>query len=81
MLKPLFTYQQLEEAKIKNRKIKMCHKILREILFNCMFIWVLFTVSYSNRNENSFNYQNILQRTFSSYETVSFISESFSPQS
>ena len=70
MRRPLFTNEHLEEARIRHKKIKKCHKILREIFFNAMFIWVLFVVSYSNQNENSFNYQHFLENTFTNYKQV-----------
>ena len=57
-------------AKLKQMKINKCHKIIREIVFNVIFIWVLFVISYTNRNENSFNYKNRIQNSFAGYKNV-----------
>ena len=70
MRKSQYTNQELELAKLKRKKINKCQKIIREILFNFMFIWILFVVSYSNRNSSSFYYQSQIAKTFSVYSDV-----------
>ena len=69
-MKPLFDESELNAAKLKQAKINKCHKILREIGFNAIFIWVLIVIAYTNRNRNSFNYQNKIKSEFSSYRKV-----------
>ncbi len=69
-LGPMFDIKDLKEAKLKQLKINKCHKILREIFFNMMFIWVLFVVCYSNRNQYSYNYKDLMKNSFSSYQKV-----------
>ena len=63
---------ELENAKLKQSKINKCHKILREIAFNFMFIWVLLVVAYISRNSNGFNYQKRTSKTFNGYKNVNF---------
>ena len=67
---PQLGMEDLDRAKIKQLKINKCHKILREIFFNIMFIWVLFVVCYSNRNQYSYNYKESIRHSFKSYEEV-----------
>ena len=55
--------EKLIEERLKQMKIKKCQKIIREIIFNFVFIWVLIVICYTNRNQNSFNYQ-ICKRNF-----------------
>ena len=69
-MKPLFDENELNAAKLKQAKINKCHKILREIAFNAIFIWVLIVIAYTNRNTNSFNYQNNIKSEFSSFRQV-----------
>ena len=61
---------ELKKARLKQSKINKCHKILREIAFNFMFIWVLLVVAYVSRNSNAFNYQTRTRRTFGGYNDV-----------
>jgi len=70
VLGPMFDIKDLKEAKLKQLKINKCHKILREIFFNMMFIWVLFVVCYSNRNQYSYNYKDLMKNSFISYQKV-----------
>jgi hypothetical protein len=65
--------QDVDDGKLKKEKIKKCQKILRELFFNSILIGVLFTVAYSNRNTNSFNYRFQTQQTFVSYQDVTNI--------
>ena len=62
---------ELQNAKIKQLKINKCHKILREIFFNLLFISALGLLSYSNRNLNMFNYQSHIAKSFVDYKKVS----------
>ncbi|CAF0898918.1 unnamed protein product, partial [Brachionus calyciflorus] len=45
-------------------KEKKAKSVLREILCYCIFLGILFIVSYSNKDVNSFNYQNNLKKLF-----------------
>ena len=66
----IYTICELEAAKKKQMKINQCQKILREILFTLMLLWALFMVTYSNRNQNTFSYQNHINNTFIGYQHV-----------
>ena len=70
--KPQFTQENLNQFKLKQKKINKCHKIIKEILFNFMFIWVLFVNFYSSRNANSFNYYELILKNFNEYQNVKF---------
>ena len=61
---------QLEAAKRRQMKINKCHKILREILFSCIFLSVLFVVAYSGRDQNSFRFQKHIAKSFIGYKYV-----------
>jgi hypothetical protein len=50
----------IDEMKKLSMKRRKASKLFREILFNSMFLWILFVVSYSNKDVNSFNYKNSL---------------------
>jgi len=50
----------IDEMKKKSMKRRKASKLFREILFNGMFLWILFVVSYSNKDVNSYNYKNSL---------------------
>ena len=62
--------EKLIEERLKQMKIKKCQKIIREIIFNFIFIWVLIVICYTNRNQNSFNYQNMIKNMFGGYKNV-----------
>jgi len=49
---------EVEEIKKTQSKRRKASKLFREILFNSMFLWILFVVSYSNKDINSYNYKN-----------------------
>ncbi|CAF1042586.1 unnamed protein product [Brachionus calyciflorus] len=49
------------ETYLKEKKAKM---VLREILCYCIYLGILFIVSYSNKDINSFSYQNNLKKLF-----------------
>ena len=63
---------ELENAKLKQSKINKCHKILREIAFNFMFICVLLVVAYIGRNSNGFSYQKRTSKSFNGSKNVNF---------
>ncbi len=62
--------KELEEIRLKRQKEKLCHKILKEILFNSMIICILYLILYLNKNTQSYNYHEHIKLTFSDYETV-----------
>ena len=63
--------QELEEIKQIQLKRRKASKLFREILFNSMFLWILFVVSYTNKDINSYNYKNSLDNLFlDSFEQV-----------
>ena len=63
-----------DEMKIKQIKINKCHEILKDILFNAIFLWVLFMVCYSVPKRGNFFYiQDNLQNRFSDFENVKLI--------
>ena len=68
-----YDHRRLDKAKLKQEKINKCQKILKEILFNFLFIWVLLALSYSNRNASAFYYQSSISTTFSGFKNVILI--------
>ena len=62
---------ELLEARRKQININKCHEILKDILFNLLFLWSLFMVCYSANNiTNSYLYQDFVQNVFSGIENV-----------
>ena len=60
--------EEIKQIQLKRRKAS---KLFREILFNSMFLWILFVVSYTNKDINSYNYKNSLDNLFlDSFEQV-----------
>ena len=55
---------EVEEIKKRQLKRRKASKLFREILFNSMFLWILFVVSYSNKDVNSYNYKNSVSNLF-----------------
>jgi hypothetical protein len=55
---------EVEEIKKRQLKRRKASKLFREILFNSMFLWILFVVSYSNKDVNSYNYNNSVSNLF-----------------
>ena len=66
-----FTDEEMNRLRIKQMKIRQSERILRDIFFNLMFIWVLMVVCYANRNPKAYNYQQQIQTLFSDYKNVS----------
>ena len=57
--------------RLKQTKRKTCKKILREIVFNFMFVGILFMICYSERNQAiNFAYQNHVRNSFDSFKEV-----------
>ena len=54
----------IEEYKIKKQKEKKMKSSLKEILLYCLFVWILFIVSYTKIDKNGFHYQTTLQNIF-----------------
>jgi len=55
---------EVEEIKKTQLKRRKASKLFREILFNSMFLWILFVVSYSNKDINSYNYKKSIPGLF-----------------
>jgi hypothetical protein len=56
--------KEVEEVKQIRLKRRKASKLFREILFNSMFLWILFVVSYTNKDNNSYNYKRSLDNLF-----------------
>jgi len=56
--------EKLEKMKKIQLKRRKASKLFREILFNSVFLWILFVVSYSNKDVNSYNYKNSVSNLF-----------------
>jgi hypothetical protein len=65
------------EEKIKNKylRIKLCRKLLLEIIMNFVFVGVLLTFIYSNQNSNSYYYASKTQSSFSGYQDVKSVQD------
>ena len=67
----VFTTAELDEARDTHLKIDRSRKILREVIFNIIFLCVLNVICfYSDRNQNSFYYQDHIQQSFVKYKEV-----------
>ena len=70
MLEEQTNIYEMKKQRLKRRKAS---KLFREILFNSMFLWILFVVSYSNKDVNSFNYKNSLSNLlFDGFDEVKY---------
>ena len=69
---------EIEELKIKTKKRKLAKQILIEICYNLIFLQVLFAVSYTNKDGNSFNYQKQVKSFFDSSLQINNINELWS---
>jgi len=69
---------EIEELKIKTKKRKLAKQILIEICYNLIFLQVLFAVSYTNKDGNSYNYQKQVKSFFDSSLQINNISELWS---
>jgi hypothetical protein len=67
---PTLTEIEIKELKIKQTKRKKSKKLTREIVFNIIFLYVLFVACYSNRDDNSFSYGTHLKSIFQEYNDV-----------
>jgi hypothetical protein len=65
-----YTQESLKELKKEQNKRNRSKQLIRELIFNAMFLSVLFVVSYSNKDINSFKYKRNIENIFKSYETV-----------
>ena len=45
---------EVEAARQKRVKEMKMHSIIREVLCYCCFLWIVFAITYSNRNPNAF---------------------------
>jgi hypothetical protein len=53
--------EDLKEIKAKKIKLNNAKKLLNELVFNSVFLFVLFFVSYTNKDVNSFNYKSSIE--------------------
>ena len=58
------TDTDLEEYRKKKENEKKIWNSLKEIILYSIFIWLIFIVSYSKKDINSFNYQRMLKNVF-----------------
>lgn len=66
---------KLDKMKKKRMKRRKAGKLVREILFNSIFLWILFVVSYTNKDVNSFNYKNrISELILDGFDEVFYLS-------
>ncbi|XP_012934947.1 polycystic kidney disease protein 1-like 2 [Aplysia californica] len=56
--------KELERVRSKRIKEVKMWAVVREILFYCIFLWVLLVVSYRNRSAAHFHYKDTMVRTF-----------------
>ncbi len=67
-----YSQEALKELKKEQIKRNRSKQLIRELIFNAMFLWILFVVSYSNKDINSFNYKRAIENTFKTYDAVRF---------
>jgi hypothetical protein len=65
-----YTQESLKELKKEQAKRNRSRKLIKEIIFNAMFLWILFVVAYSTKDRNSFNYKNNIQKISDNVEKV-----------
>ena len=61
---------EIENMKLAFKKRKLAKKILIEIFYNFMFLCILFLVAYTNKDSNSYDYQNQIKLLFQNYNEV-----------
>jgi hypothetical protein len=55
---------ELGDARRNRLRLIKMHSIIREIVTYCCFIWMIYTLSYANRNSNAFLQVNHLRQYF-----------------
>jgi hypothetical protein len=55
---------ELQKAREKKLREKKAWHSLQEILFYFIFVWILFIVCFSQKDNSAFTYQTMLRRTF-----------------
>ncbi len=50
--------EYIRKERLKERKLKM---IIKKLVLNSIFLWILYLTAFSNRDLNSFRYQNSLR--------------------
>ena len=56
--------------KQKSEKTQLNKRILRETLFNIIFIGVLFMIIYMDKNDHAYNYETHIRQNFAEYSKV-----------
>jgi hypothetical protein len=69
-----YSQESLRELKKEQMKRNRSKQLIRELIFNGMFLWILFVVSYSNKDIDSFNYKSGIENTFKTYDAVRLFS-------
>lgn len=69
---------QDSSIRITQMKRTLSKKLLRDIFINMVFLYVLYSAFYSDRNENIYNYNKHIKSTFNQYQNVNNIFCSFS---
>jgi len=72
-----YSQESLRELKKEQLKRNRSKQLIRELVFNAMFLWILFVVSYSNKDINSFNYKSGLENAFKTYDDVKLFMKMF----
>lgn len=67
---PRLTQIEIEQLKIKQTKRTKAKQLIREIVVNIVFVYVLFVACYSNRDETAFNYSTHLKTVFQDFDNV-----------
>ena len=62
------TKYEVEEARSLRMRDLQMWSIIQEVLTHLCFLWILYTLSYSNRNENAFRQVNHLRQFFLNLE-------------
>ena len=65
-----YSLQYLREVKKEQIKRNRSKQLIKEIIFNAMFLSILFIVAYSTKDKQSFNYKNSIYSTFDKYNQV-----------
>ena len=58
------TKYEVEEARSRRLRTVQMWSIIREILSYLIFLWMIYTIAYSNRNDNAFRQVNHLCQFF-----------------
>ena len=72
------TNQNIDTTKLMQMRKTESKKLLRSIFINIVFLYVLYSAFYSNRDENKNAYVEHIKSIFTQHQTVNFIKLIFS---